>query len=74
MDPITEDPEENFITEVPNRALSLKTLRSFRTLNNFCAAKISGFFVNVYGRVGDGDKFSYRNYVLGRPAFHTAVT
>ena len=51
------------------RTLSLRTLRSFRTLNKFCAAKISCFLVIVYGRVSDRDKFSWGNYGLRRSRF-----
>ena len=29
-----------------------------------------GFLVMVYDRVGDGNKFSYQNFGLGRPRFH----
>ena len=29
-----------------------------------------GFLVMVYDGVGDGDKFSYESFGLGRPNFH----
>ena len=53
----------------------MKTLRSFRTLNDFCAAKktLFGFLVMAYDRVGDGDKFSYENFGLGKPRFHATI-
>ena len=31
-----------------------------------------GFLVTVYGKVGDGDKFSHETFVLVRPRFHAA--
>ena len=31
-----------------------------------------GFLVTVYGKVGDGDKFSHETFVLLRPRFHAA--
>ena len=30
-----------------------------------------GFLVIVYDRVGDGEKFSYKNFGLRRPYFHS---
>ena len=45
--------------------LSLRTLRSFRSLNDFCGAKNSfGILMMVYDRVGTGNKFSYEFFVL----------
>lgn len=77
--PTTEDPNENRITQDPKkRTLSLRTLRSFKALNNFWDTKISCFLVMVYiiyqvMGSNDGDRFSYKNYGLGRPRFHTAI-
>ena len=31
---------------------------------------LSGFAVMAYDKVGDGDKFSYESFGLGRPSFH----
>ena len=57
------------------RTLSLRTLKRFRILNEFCAAKsVFGFLVMVYDRVGNGDKFSFENFALGKPRFHVIVT
>ena len=79
MDPkegyINEDTEEEPITVDSKRTLSLRTLRRFRTLNDFCAEKVSfGFLLMVCDRVGDGDKFSYENFGLERPTLHATVT
>ena len=86
---VTEDPEEEPITEDSKRTLSLgnlkrtlslRTIRSFSTLNDFCVAKNSfwlfGVFLVylVYYRVGNEDKFSYKNFGLGRPRFHAIVS
>ena len=70
---ITEDPEEEPITDGSKRILylrnlkrilSLKTLRGFRTLIDFCAAKKTffGFLIMVYDRLGDGNNFPYENF------------
>ena len=57
------------------RTLSLRALTSVSTLNDFCAAKtFFGFLVIVYDRVGDGEKFSCKNFGLGRSHFHATVT
>ena len=50
----------------------MKTIRSFTTLNDICAAKklFFGLLVIVYDRVDDGDIFSYESFGLGRPCFH----
>ena len=32
------------------------------------------FFVIVYDTVGDGEKFSYKNFGPGKPRFHATVT
>ena len=32
-----------------------------------------GFLVILYHRVGDGDKFSYKNFGLGRPRFYATI-
>ena len=53
--------------------LSLKTLRIFRILNDFCPAKtLFCFLVTVCDRVGDGEIFSFKNLGLGSP--HTIIT
>ena len=39
---------------------------------NFAPQKTHfGFLVMVYDRGGDGEKFSYENFCLGRPHFHS---
>ena len=56
------------------RNLSLSTLRSFRSLNSFCAEEtLFGFSIMVYDRVSDGDKFPFENSGLGRPRFYATV-
>ena len=82
---ITEDPEEEPFTEDSKRVLSpknfkrtlslrnLKRTLSLRILRSFRFAlqkALFRFLVMIYDRVGDGDKFSYENFGLGRPRFH----
>ena len=43
------------------------------TLNGFCVAK-TFFLLMVYGRVGDGDKYSYEAFNLGGLIFMLPVT
>ena len=38
QEPVTEDPKEDPITEKP-KTVSMRTIRSFKTLKEFCAAK-----------------------------------
>ena len=48
----------------------MKILKSFRTLKTFAPQKaLFSFSVMVYYKVGNGDKFSYENFGLGRPSF-----
>ena len=52
------------------RTLSMRVLRGFKTFNEFYTAKNFFILVMVYGRVGDGDKFSYENFGLESNHFH----
>ena len=54
----------------------MKTLRSFKTLNEFCAAKktLFGFLEMVYDGVGDEDKVSNEILVLEGFIFVLPVT
>lgn len=81
---ITEDPKRTLSLRNLNRVLislrsltrnlSLSTLRSFRSLNSFCAEEtLFGFSIMVYDRVSDGDKFPFENSGLGRPRFYATV-
>ena len=48
-----------------------RIVKTFRTLDNFCIAKIPFFFlVMVYDRVGDADKHSFETFGLGRASFY----
>ena len=77
-DSVTEDPKENPINKrTPSlwnikTALAMKSLKSFRILNDFCVVKkyLFSYLVMVYDRVGDGDKFSCEKFGLGRPCFN----
>ena len=70
-DPITEDPKDNPIKrtlitvkpEDPQESQDPQWLLC-RKLTLF------GFLVMVYDRIDDGDKFSKKNFGLGRLCFH----
>ena len=51
-----------FLKSIQKRAPSLKILGIFRTLHNV--------LVIVYDRVGDEEKFSYKNCGIDMPRFH----
>ena len=78
---ITEDPEEEPITEDSKKILSLRTFKRTLSLWNLkrtlwgpsgaSGPSMNYFFLfgMVCDRVGDGDKYSYETFGLGRPCF-----
>ena len=65
-----DGPREDPIIVKP-KVYPKKTLRSFRTPNDFCIAKnlFILFSVLLYDTVGDGDKYSFETFGFGRPHF-----
>ena len=74
-EPITEDSKSPLLLGNLKGTISLRTRKSFRTLNGFCTVKKSfDFLMMVYNKVGSENKFSYDNFGLGRSHFHATVT
>ena len=77
-DPINDDawedpikkPKEDPITVKPKEENPKRTFGNFQTLNDFCIAKNSCFWVMVYDTLADGDKHSYEAFGLGRIRFY----
>ena len=74
-DPITEDLKRTPPLRTERENFQWGLSRASRPWMTFAQQKtLFTFFVIVYDRVSDEDKFSYENCGVGGPRFHAAVT